>query len=193
MKGFSREETRFSLCGLNCLLCSMHLGGYCPGCGGGAGNQSCALARCSLEHGGIRFCWECPEYPCFRYEEFDDGDSFAPHRNRQQDIAQAWELGLETYLAQLEEKREILDELLTHYNDGRRKTFFNRAVYLLPLGDLRGVRAALDRQSAQGEQEVKARALAAVQLLQEAADRRGPQSEEQEKTEKGVIPWRLPR
>lgn len=89
MKGFSREETRFSLCGLNCLLCSMHLGGYCPGCGGGAGNQSCALARCSLEHGGIRFCWECPEHPCFRYEEFDDGDSFAPHRNRQQDIAQA--------------------------------------------------------------------------------------------------------
>lgn len=173
MKGFSREETRFSLCGLNCLLCSMHLGGYCPGCGGGAGNQSCALARCSLEHGGIRFCWECPEYPCSRYEGFDDEDSFVPHRNRQQDIAQAWELGLETYLAQLEEKREILDELLAHYNDGRRKTFFNRAVYLLPLEDLQGVRAALDGQAAQMEQEVKARALAAVQLLQEAADRRG--------------------
>ncbi len=39
MKGFSREETRFSLCGLNCLLCSMHLGGYCPDCGGGAGSD----------------------------------------------------------------------------------------------------------------------------------------------------------
>ena len=36
MKGFTRTETRFSLCGLNCGLCSMHLGGYCPGCGGGA-------------------------------------------------------------------------------------------------------------------------------------------------------------
>lgn len=34
MKGFTRTETRFSLCGLNCTLCSMHLGGYCPGCGG---------------------------------------------------------------------------------------------------------------------------------------------------------------
>ena len=34
MKGFTRMETRFSLCGLNCDLCSMHLGGYCPGCGG---------------------------------------------------------------------------------------------------------------------------------------------------------------
>ena len=89
MKGFTRAETRFSLCGLNCALCSMHLGGYCPGCGGGAGNQSCAIAKCSLEHGGVQFCWECPEYPCSRYEGFDDGDSFVPHRSRQQDIAQA--------------------------------------------------------------------------------------------------------
>ena len=124
MKGFVREETRFSLCGLNCCLCSMHLGGYCPGCGGGAGNQSCAIAKCSLEHGGVLFCWACPEYPCSRYEGFDDGDSFVPHRNRRQDIAQAREMGLEAYLAQLEEKRAILDELLAGYNDGRRKTPF---------------------------------------------------------------------
>lgn len=82
MKGFTRTETRFSLCGLNCAVCSMHLGGYCPGCGGGTGNQNCALAKCSLEHGGVQFCWECPEYPCTRYEGFDDGDSFVPHRNR---------------------------------------------------------------------------------------------------------------
>ena len=37
MKGFTRGETRFSLCGLNCALCSMRLGGYCPGCGCGGG------------------------------------------------------------------------------------------------------------------------------------------------------------
>ena len=89
MKSFTREETRFSLCGLNCCLCSMHLGGYCPGCGGGAGNQSCAIAKCSLEHGGVQFCWDCSKYPCSRYAGFDDGDSFVPHRNRQQDIALA--------------------------------------------------------------------------------------------------------
>lgn len=172
MNGFTRTETRFSLCGLNCALCSMHLGGYCPGCGGGAGNQSCALAKCSLEHGGIQFCWECPEYSCPRYEGFDDGDSFVPHRNRQQDIARARELGMNVYLAQLEEKRTILDVLLAHYNDGRRKTLFNTAVSLLPLEDLRSVMASLDRWPGLGEQEVKERALAAVGLLQEAADRR---------------------
>ena len=52
MKGFTREHTEFSLCGLACLLCPMQVGGYCLGCGGGAGNQSCAIARCSLEQGG---------------------------------------------------------------------------------------------------------------------------------------------
>ncbi len=173
MKGFTRAETHFSLCGLNCALCSMHLGGYCPGCGGGAGNQSCTIAKCSLEHENIQFCWECSEYPCPRYEGFDDGDSFVPHRNRQQDIAQAGELGLDAYLAQLEEKREILDQLLAHYNDGRRKILFNTAVYLLPLEDLRSVMASLESCPELCGQAVKERALTAVGLLQEAADRRG--------------------
>ena len=173
MKGFTRTETRFSLRGLNCALCSMHLGCYCPGCGGGAGNQSCAMAKCSLEHGGVQFCWECLEYPCPRYEGFDDGDSFLPHRNRQQDIAQARKLVLEAYLAQLEEKRAILDEFLAHYNDGRRKTLFNTAVYLLPLEDLRSAMAALNSQPELAGQPIKERALAAVGLLQQAADRQG--------------------
>ena len=172
MKGFTREETRFSLCGLNCCLCSMHLGGYCPGCGGGAGNQSCAIAKCSLKHGGVQFCRGCPEYPCSRYKDFDDGDSFVSHRIRQQDIAQAREMGMEAYLAQLEEKRVILEKLLAHYNDGRRKTLFNTAVYLLPLADLQSVMAALDGRSELEGHPIKERALAAVELLQEAADRR---------------------
>ena len=34
MKGFTREEPLFSQCGLNCGLCTMYLGNYCPGCGG---------------------------------------------------------------------------------------------------------------------------------------------------------------
>lgn len=185
MKGFTRAETRFSLCGLNCALCSMHLGSCCPGCGGGAGNQSCAIARCSLEHGGVPFCWECPEYPCPRYEGFDDGDSFVPHRNRQQDIAQSRELGLEAHLARLEEKRAILEELLAHYNDGRRKTLFNTAVYLLPLEDLQFVMAVLDGRPELEGQPIKERALAAVELLQAAADRRGISLKLNKKPKKG--------
>ena len=185
MKGFTRKETHFSLCGLVCALCSMHLGGYCPGCGGGAGNQSCALAKCSMEHGSFQFCWECPEYPCSRYDGFDDGDSFVPHRNRQQDINRARKVGLEAYRVHLAEKRAILDELLTHYNDGRRKTLFNTAVYLLPLEDLRSVMASLGSRPELEEQPVKERALAAVELLQEAADSRSISLKLNKKPKKG--------
>ena len=183
MKGFTRMETRFSLCGLNCDLCSMHLGGYCPGCGGGAGNQSCTMAKCSLEHGGIQFCWECREYPCPRYDGIDDWDSFVPHRSRQQDIAKVRELGLEAYLAQLGEKRAILDSLLARFNDGRRKTLFNTAVYLLPLEDLQSVMADLNSRTELAGQSVKERALP----LWSWSSRRGPPGRQSEltRTEKG--------
>ena len=164
----------------------MHLGGYCPGCGGGAGNQSCAIAKCSLEHGGVPFCWECPEYPCPRYEGFDDGDSFVPHRNRQQDIAQAREIGLEAYLAQLEEKRAILEKLLAHYNDGRRKTFFNTAVYLLPLEDLQSVMAALNSRPELDEQPMQGAGPCRCGAAPGGGGPPGHQPETEQETEEGV-------
>ena len=58
------------------------------------------------------------------------------------------------------------------YNDGRRKTFFNTAVYLLPLEDLQSVMTALDSRPELAAQPIRERALAAAELLQEAADRR---------------------
>ena len=94
-------------------------------------------------------------------------------------------LGLGAYLAQLEEKRAILEKLLAHYNDGRRKTLFSTAVYLLPLEDLRFVMAALDSRAKPGEQAVRERALAAAELLQEAADRRGIGLKRNQKPKKG--------
>ena len=79
----------------------------------------------------------------------------------------------------------MLEELLAHYNDGRRKTFFNTAVYLLSLEDLRSVMAALENRPELAEQSVKERALAAVELLQDAADRRGISLKLNKKPKKG--------
>ena len=170
MKGFTREHTEFSLCGLNCLLCPMQVGGYCPGGGGGAGNQSCTLARWSMDKGGYNFCSQCPTYPCARYDEFDAADSFVPHSRRAADLDRARELGLDAYIGELRAKRAILDKLLADYNDGRRKTFYCAAVYLLPMEDLQSVVANLEGQP---ECSVKERAAAAVKLLQGSADDHG--------------------
>ena len=70
MKGFKRENQLLSLCGLNCGLCPMFFGKYCGGCG--KGNQSCAIAKCSLEHGKVEYCYECEQYPCEKYLNIED-------------------------------------------------------------------------------------------------------------------------
>ena len=93
--------------------------------------------------------------------------------------------GAGAYLAQLGEKRAILDSLLARFNDGRRKTLFNTAVYLLPLEDLQSVMADLNSRTELAGQSVKERALAAVELVQQAADRRGVSLKLNKKPKKG--------
>ena len=137
MKDFTRSNPCFSLCGLNCKLCSMHLSGHCDGCG--FGNQSCPIARCSLEYGKPEYCFQCPEYPCKKYANIDEFDSFITHRNQKSDLEKMQRIGEKAYNAEQIEKRQILDRLLSEYNDGRKKTLFCVAVNLLPLEDLRSV------------------------------------------------------
>lgn len=169
MKGFSRPVTQFSLCGLNCALCTMNIGGYCPGCGGGEGNQSCRIARCSLEHGNPCFCFECPLYPCPLFDSFDSCDSFIPHGVRTRDVERMRTIGLAGYLEELEEKRKLLLALIRDFDDGRRKTFFSVAVYLLDLGDLEEVMAEASDPAGLGGMDKKARAEHVSGLLRRRA------------------------
>ena len=67
MKGFVRNNQYLSLCGLNCKLCPMSLAGHCSGCG--VDNQSCKIARCSIEHEKIEYCFQCGSFPCSNYPE----------------------------------------------------------------------------------------------------------------------------
>lgn len=122
MKGFTRENQMFSLCGLNCGLCPMFIGKYCGGCGNG--NQSCKIARCSLEHGRPEYCYECEGYPCEKYEHVDGFDSFITHRRQKGDLEKAQRIGIAAYNAEQSEKAQILQNLLDNFNDGRRKNFF---------------------------------------------------------------------
>jgi len=143
----------------------MHLGGYCGGCGNG--NQSCKIARCSLEHGSVEYCCECPRYPCEKYEKIDEYDSFITHRRQKADMERLRTIGVDRYNAEQEEKARLLGYLLSSCNDGRRKTLFCLAVNLLELPD---VRAVVGRLMASDLSTVKERAVYAAALLQEVAD-----------------------
>lgn len=142
MKDFNRNNPYFSLCGLNCKLCSMNISEHCGGCG--FGNQSCPIARCSLEHGKPEYCFQCPEYPCKRYAHIDEADSFITHKNQKTNLEKMQRIGEEAYNAEQVENRQILDRLLAEYNDGWKKTLFCLSVNLMPLEDLRTVFAEGD-------------------------------------------------
>jgi len=173
MKDFNRKNLLFSLCGLNCGLCPMNLGGHCPGCGGGEGNQSCAIARCSLKHDRVEYCFLCPNYPCDCYQRNPDLDSFITHQRQLEDMKRAGEIGMEAYTREQERKVEILQQLLAQYNDGKRKTFYGIAVNLLPLEDLERILKEEAASPDFQEGALKEKAAVLAEKFLQAADERG--------------------
>ena len=124
------------MCGLNCGLCTMRLGGHCPGCG--QGNKPCEIARCGMEH-DVEYCFQCPEYPCELYDHVDEYDSFMTHLHQKEDLMKAKEIGIEAYTEEQSQKVDLLDTLLKGYNSGREKTLFSLAVNLLNTDDIKKV------------------------------------------------------
>ena len=171
MKGFERKNQLLSLCGLNCGLCPMFLGKHCGGCGNG--NQSCAIARCSMEQGNVAYCFECKCYPCEKYQHIDDFDSFITHKQRKCDLEKAQRIGIDKYNFEQKEKMQILDYLLSNYNDGRRKTFFCVAVNHLELSEIQETIKQIEVNSELSALSVKERSLYVVNVFQGIADKRG--------------------
>ena len=55
------------------------------------------------------------------------------------DMEKASQIGIPAYNAEQEEKRKLLDFLLSHYNDGRRKNLFCVAVNLLTIKEIENI------------------------------------------------------
>ena len=125
----------------------MNLNQYCPGCGGGEGNQSCSIGKCSLQHGNVEYCFQCKNYPCEKYDNIDKLDSFITHQHQKQDMEKFKKLGIELYSAEQQRKQVLLNHLLNTYNDGRKKTLFCVAVNLLELDDLENIIFELDENT----------------------------------------------
>lgn len=149
----------------------MHIGGYCPGCGGGAGNQGCAIARCGMEH-NVEFCSFCPEYACSKYDGIDIADSFITHLNQKENLAKIRQIGVEACRHEVEQRAAMLNLLLEQYNDGRRKNLFATAVNLLKLSALHKVMEQLDLETTP-DMTAKERATIAADILSAAAEKQG--------------------
>lgn len=178
MKEQQRQYPLFSACGLNCGLCPRHHtdgASRCPGCGGvgfAEKRPSCGIISCCRRHGEIEFCLLCPEFPCPKYDGAVGCDSFITHRHMLLDAEKVKADGLDVYKAQLEAKMALLQDLLEHYNDGRKKSFYCLAVNLLELPDMQAVMEQL-KAEATPQQTPKEKAALAQALFEAMANRRG--------------------
>ena len=173
MKYKNRTYPLFSACGLNCGLCPRyHTNGSskCPGCAGvgfSLVHPSCGVLSC-CQRKEMEYCFLCEEYPCKKYDGADSFDSFITHKNQFCDMEKAKQSGIETYQIELDEKMQILESLLRHYDDGRRKNFYCVAVNVLPLQDIKAAIQQIDCKI-DWEMSLKERAAAVVRLFEEIA------------------------
>ena len=171
-----REYPLFSACGLNCGLCPRyHTNGTskCPGCAGEGFSKvhpPCGVLSC-CQRKGLAYCFFCGEYPCKKFDGADLMDSFITHKNQFSDMNKAKRIGVEAYEAELNIKIRVLEELLTNYDDGRRKSFYCLAVNLLELQDLKLIMEQIAVEI-ETQAPIKIKATSAVQLFQAMADKK---------------------
>ena len=84
-------------------------------------------------------------------------------------MEKAKRLGIDAYNAEQAEKANILEVLLSNYNDGRKKTLFCVAVNLLELQDLQTVLKEVDCKPDMETLPLKEKSAFVAGLLQDAA------------------------
>ena len=80
------------------------------------GGQWCKMTRCAVRDRGHETCAECAEFPCHRFEGWDQGDSFVSHLNSLSNLRAIREGGLEAFVAQQRERIDLLAAMLAEFD-----------------------------------------------------------------------------
>jgi len=171
------EKDYAGCCGLYCGLCPRFQStapSRCLGCQLGEQHSYCSVWRCAMGDRGYLTCAECAEYPCQRLRRtLGEGvDSFISHKPAIHNLERIRNAGLDIYLSEAQERRQLVQELLAQFNEGRSMSFYCAASALLPPAVLRQalteVRAAIAQGLVDGA-DLKARAKAMRVTLEELA------------------------
>ncbi|MBU0529391.1 DUF3795 domain-containing protein [bacterium] len=139
-------------CGIDCGLCPrFHTkgGSVCPGCGGlnfKEKHPACGFVTCCVIKNGLEVCSDCKDYPCYRFDSERKGyDSFVTHKKVFPNLEYIKNNGIKSFIEQQNERRDILIDFISKYDDGRSKSFFCISCALLPLNKLQETHRFIDR------------------------------------------------
>ena len=176
MKEPLKRENTIGCCGIDCGLCPrFHTKGdsVCPGCGVLKFNQkhpTCGFLTCCVIKNGLEVCSDCKEYPCKRFDSEKNGyDSFVTHKKVFVNLDYIKDKGIERFIEDQRKRIEILNDLLTNYDDGRSKSFFCISSTLLPATKLEKVHEFAQKINQESDLKEKCRLVRGY--ITEIADR----------------------
>jgi hypothetical protein len=131
----AEERNLAGCCGIYCGLCprfQSKAASRCPGCKILSLTISCKRYNCCVKKNGFETCAGCGEFPCDRYENFFDFDSFVSHKVCLPNLERIKNIGLKKWLGEQSKRRQVLENLLDNYNEGRSCSFFCISIALMP-------------------------------------------------------------
>ena len=131
----AEERNLAGCCGIYCGLCPRHqskAASKCPGCKVLSLTISCKLYNCCVKKNSFETCAECAEFPCNKYENFFDFDSFVSHKVCLPNLQRIKKAGLTKWLGEQNKRKHVLEKLLANYNEGRSCSLFCISTALMP-------------------------------------------------------------
>jgi hypothetical protein len=127
-------------CGIDCGLCPRYYTegeSRCPGCFGENFTQKhppCSFATCCVKNSNLEVCGQCGNFPCKKYDsEKILKDSFVTHKKMMENQKTIKKYGIKKYMEKQNIRVNILEKILSEYNDGKSKNYFCIAVTLLDI------------------------------------------------------------
>jgi hypothetical protein len=173
----AEEKNLAGCCGIYCGLCPWFQStapSRCPGCRIRSQSVSCKRYNCCVKKNNLVTCADCGAFPCEKYEQFFDWDSFVSHQPCLSNLEAIKKHGLEPWLKERNARRKLLERLLANYNEGRSASFFCVATTLLSPDVIEEALKDARRRMAQAESlDLKTKAKIVRAALQERATAAG--------------------
>lgn len=162
MKDKIKKYETIGCCGIDCGLCPRFYtkgDSACPGCGGNSFKEkhpSCGIVPCCVIKKEYEVCADCPEFPYKRYDAEKHGyDSFVTHKKVFFNLDYIKDKEIALFIENQKLRMAILTNLLSHFDDGRSKSFYCHCCALLPLERLQEVQKMAHNLNNSKEQKEK--------------------------------------
>ena len=140
-----RKYPTIGVCGLDCGLCPRYYTkgtSRCPGCCGSNffyKHPSCSFITCCVKKKNLEVCAECLDFPCSKfktaeeYQHMNESPSYPSTKNIIPNLNFIKKHGIKKFINQQKKRIRILENMIEHFDDGRSRSFFCRAVCLYDL------------------------------------------------------------